>query len=396
MATPPRSALAQPGFSLVELSIVLVIIGVILTMGISALNLTRENTAYSATSSRQTAIKDALTAYIRKNARLPCPDTDFTAPDGVENRATPGDPTTACSAAYGILPYTTLGLGRDAAVDGWGGFLSYHVANTAGANTDWTITSSFRTGNTGILTVRDRVGGSLTTIASGVVAVVVSHGRNALGAYTIGGTRNTLPAGGTDERENTDGDTNYVRRTATTDDAASGGAFDDVVAYFTADDLLSPLYKEGTLKPPAALVQDIFNKVKLAVIGYTMANPSSYGGSSCTSSFSTPKCRVVISADISDGYTNYGLTSGIPPFNDLGLTSGDITDPWGQRISYQLNSTVISASSGGGISSGSPSASTVAFTLTSYGPDRSFGTSDDIALSVSVSELRAAMASLLP
>ena len=110
------------GFSLVELSVVVLVIGIVLTMGIGAWTANLENQAHAATAQRQAAIKEALTGYLRRNNRLPCPDTDFTAPDGVENRTTTGDPATACSAAFGILPYTTLGLARDAARDGWGNF----------------------------------------------------------------------------------------------------------------------------------------------------------------------------------------------------------------------------------------------------------------------------------
>ena len=118
------------GFSLVELSIVVLVIGIVLTMGIGAWTANLENQAHAATTQRQAAIKEALTGYLRRNSRLPCPDTNFTAPDGVENRTTAGDPTTACSAAFGVIPYMTLGLARDAARDGWGNIFSYHVSNT--------------------------------------------------------------------------------------------------------------------------------------------------------------------------------------------------------------------------------------------------------------------------
>ncbi len=77
---------------------------------------------------------------------------------------------------FGIVPYVTLGLPREAVQDGWGNFFSYRISNTAGANTDGTITANFNAGNTGLLTVNTRVAGAVTLVASGVVAVVVSHG----------------------------------------------------------------------------------------------------------------------------------------------------------------------------------------------------------------------------
>src|SRR5688572_9423460 len=168
---------ANRGFSLVELSVVVLIIGIIMTMGIGAWNANLENQANLATAQRQLAIKDALSAYLRRVGRLPCPDTDFTAPDGIENRATPGDVTTACSAAFGLLPYVTLGLARDAVRDGWGNFLSYHVSNNPNTpnaagnwsdNRDWTTSANFRPGNTGALTINGRVAGTATPIANSV------------------------------------------------------------------------------------------------------------------------------------------------------------------------------------------------------------------------------------
>lgn len=385
------------GFSLVELSIVVLIIGIVLTMGIGAMNASRENQAYATTAQKQNAIKEALIGYIRRNNRLPCPDTDFTAPDGVENRTTANDPTTACSARFGILPYVTLGLARDMTRDGWDNFFSYHVSNTTGANTDWTLTASFRTGNAGTLTVNDRSGATVTPIATAVVAVVISHGRNGLGAYAIGGTRNTLPALGTDELDNTNGtDTTYFRRNVTTDDAATGGAFDDQVMFLTASDLLDPLFRDGSLRAPSATVHDALQRIKLAMIGYAMGNSSGYGGSGCTSWASTPRCRVVISADTSNGWTELGNANGVVPYFDLGLTFAEATDPWGIRYGLILDATAISTGSGGGISSASPAASTVAVRLASNGPDRVAGGGDDFVLNVTVAEIRGYMSTLLP
>lgn len=389
------------GFSLVELSVVVLIIGIVMTMGIGAWTANLENQAHAATAQRQNAIKEALTGYIRRNNRLPCPDTDFTAPDGVENRATPGNPATACSARFGIIPYLTLGLARDAVRDGWGNFFSYHVSNTAGGITDWTLTASFRTGNTGTITVNDRNGATVTAIATNVVAVVVSHGRNGFGAYSVGGTRNTLPAAGTDERENTDGtaNTTYFRREATTDDAATGGAFDDQVMYLGAADLLDPLFRDGTLRSPQAAVYDLLQKQKQLLIGYSMGyNNPSYGGSSCTSWGASPRCRVVLAADTSDGWVDggNGNANGLVPYLDLGLSLSDALDPWGMRLRYVLNGTVIYTDWGGGISSTYPSASTIAMTITSRGPDLADGGGDDISVSVTVAEIRTFMVGLLP
>jgi prepilin-type N-terminal cleavage/methylation domain-containing protein len=68
----------QSGFTLVELAVVVLLIGMIATMGISALNAQLANAAISATKKKQDTIKDALIAYLGKYKRLPCPAIDIT------------------------------------------------------------------------------------------------------------------------------------------------------------------------------------------------------------------------------------------------------------------------------------------------------------------------------
>jgi prepilin-type N-terminal cleavage/methylation domain-containing protein len=402
------------GFSLVELSIVVLVIGIVLTMGIGAWTANLENQAHAVTAQRQAAIKEALTSYLRRNMHLPCPDTNFTAPDGIENRTGTPPPQPPCTAAFGVVPYMTLGLSRDAARDGWGNFFSYHVSNTNvtaaanlswNANTDWTRSAWFRPGNTGLITVNDRNGATVTPIATSVVAVVVSHGRNGFGAYTVGGTRNTLPTAGTDEESNTNANTTYYRRELTTSDAASGGAFDDHVLILGANDLLEPLFRDGSLRAPAAVANEALQRFKMAVIGHAMGFNAGWGGASCSSA-STPRCRRIVAADTNDGFANSELDDGSLPFNDLGIPAAEALDPWGMRYRYKPNYLVIAPYSTYGISSSVPSANTVAMQIYSMGPNRTDDggagpspacpTCDDVQLSVSVGEIRGYMATLLP
>ena len=380
----------------------LFIVGAMMTAGLVALNVLQRNQASSSTTQRQVTIRDALIDYLRKNSRLPCPDTNFTVLDGIENRTTAGNPATACSAVFGIVPYATLGLSRDAAQDGWGNFFSYHISNTAGANTDWTITANFNAGNTGLLTVNTRVAGTATLVASAVVAVVVSHGPNGFGGYTVGGTRNTMPSPTTtDESSNARANAvslvTYYQRDLTTDDAATGGAIDDIVLFITADDLLRPLFKDGSLLSPAAHVSAEMQKIKLALIGYAMSTPHSKGDTDCSNNSGTLKCRNLPYADSdSNGSQNSGTTIGTVPYNDLGISAVDGTDPWGMIYRYTVDATAASTSNGSGISSAQPSNTTILITLTSYGPNRASGGGDDITVTVSAAELRGYISQLLP
>ena len=196
------------GFSLIEVSIVLFIAAILLTVGLRVLTSQIENSAYSVTKTRQEAIKDALTSYLGKNSRLPCPDT-ATPPDGTEKR-TVASPA-VCVKFFGVLPYATLGLAKEMALDGWENYINYGVSD--GVSAKWTLTynaapaanspqtsiatNAFNVGYAGALTVNDRVPATNaipTPITTTAVVVLISYGKNGLGAITINGSQNVLPS----------------------------------------------------------------------------------------------------------------------------------------------------------------------------------------------------------
>lgn len=301
----PSRMQRQAGFTLIEMAVVVVIIGILMAAGLKVANVQRDAAAYSATRTKQEAIKQALINYLRNNRRLPCPDsgTGFddggnpgvikfalgTLPDGQENRnIAVGNPyvtTVGCDTRLGVLPWATLGLARDAAIDGFGNFFTYHVStsNVAPATADdWNITpvapAAFATGVTGGITRQERFNNAAvpTPLAPDAVVVVVSHGKNGLGAYTIKGSQNVMPlvanALFVDEGENADGDAVSIQRDTNNDPLANGGAYDDVVVMLTPDDLLAPLLKEGTFKPTQAEVSGTLANIRDSVIVNIMGN----------------------------------------------------------------------------------------------------------------------------
>jgi len=106
------------GFSLVEISIVLVIIGLILSMGLGMMkSLTRTSSVKKVKSDMEIA-GNALHAFAISRGRLPCPDTDG---DGRENC-----PVSSCASPPCGLPY--LDIGTDAA-DAWAQRFYYDVTD---------------------------------------------------------------------------------------------------------------------------------------------------------------------------------------------------------------------------------------------------------------------------
>ena len=100
--------------------------------------------------------------------------------------------------------------------------------------------STFAICSSGTLNVLSAALGG-ATVAIDVPAVIISHGKNAAGAYTTQGTQ--LPVGSDgDEQENSDGsaDNNYVNHTPTPN-------FDDRVVWLSNNILLNRMVTAGKL-----------------------------------------------------------------------------------------------------------------------------------------------------
>lgn len=229
------------GFTLLELAVVLVIVGTMLTLGIAAFNAQVTTSAYTKTKAKMEVIKDALIVHLAIHDRLPCPDTIDTPANmpfnGKEN----------CGAAdYGVVPFAQLGLPPEAVIDGWDNLIYYKVSS---GTPNWTVPRIIAPTDAGsiVLQTRDN-SGNLFDISTQLVAVLISHGKNGQGAFTKKGTRTVTPSSD-DESENTDDDNTFVTRPLSEDTSASGGGtFDDLVVPVSSGELIGPLIKSGQLK----------------------------------------------------------------------------------------------------------------------------------------------------
>jgi prepilin-type N-terminal cleavage/methylation domain-containing protein len=118
----------QQGFSLVEIAIVLVIMGLafgIVTMSMSGFRATQNR---KDTVLRIATVDTAIANFVTQNKRLPCPADGAlgtgTANAGVEQRNGAGDCTTQ---NRGIVPWVTLGIPESSGADAWGNRLTYRV-----------------------------------------------------------------------------------------------------------------------------------------------------------------------------------------------------------------------------------------------------------------------------
>lgn len=229
--TPRRS---QQAFSLIELTVVLVIVA-LLSSGLM-LGLSAQHDA----SSRQEAqrqldsAKEALLGFAISNGRLPCPatptlaNTDTNA--GKEN----------CAAEHGVLPWTTLGLPE---TDPWGQRLTYYARNQFTAALTAGALASFTLDTTGNANIKDAPASGYN-IASYLPAVLLSHGSNGYLGYLSNGLRVSMPpeeaARRTEEAENANGDLTFVSHTPS-------DTFDDLVAWIIPTVLKSRMVAVGKL-----------------------------------------------------------------------------------------------------------------------------------------------------
>lgn len=120
---------AVRGFSLVELALVMAAAAAVAVMFLPATNTMIDQSRRKETRAKLEALEQAFVRYVMVNRRLPCPADGSLGTDkpgsGVEAR---NDTTEACTAmTHGVVPWRTLGVPVDQAIDSWGNFVTYRV-----------------------------------------------------------------------------------------------------------------------------------------------------------------------------------------------------------------------------------------------------------------------------
>ncbi|PKO44608.1 MAG: general secretion pathway protein GspH [Betaproteobacteria bacterium HGW-Betaproteobacteria-22] len=200
------------GFSLVEMAVVLVIVGLLIAGLAVPVTAQLDQRNYSDTQKELIALTDALIGFALSNfalngkPHLPCPDSDN---DGLENREVTG----LCTNAQGNIPWATLALGKQ---DSWDQAYIYRVTPAFADSAIGFTLSTVRD-----IQILDGAGGN--PLASNVPAVIVSKGKTGNGA-------------GADETENTNGDAIFVSHNLSN---AAGNEFDDLLAWVPASILFN-------------------------------------------------------------------------------------------------------------------------------------------------------------
>lgn len=334
------------------------------------------------TDARMRRVADALVTFAALNRRLPCPaegnDTALGAP-GDAGSANPDSATASCASPAGTVPWKTLALRREDALDGWGRKLSYrvHAGTTAvplasgltvadgvnmtscnaslGAALDATLggNSSCKSGTPPPNTPAQflAVRGNLLVVnepagaRNGNAFVLISHGESGAGAYQAeivagGGSRLAAPTNA-GEVANTGAGGTYsnLARSAPGVMPADAAHFDDIVAYMSLADLtaraklkerswsqfaLGTTFTQSAVEAAASAsnIDDTQNtgQTSLAMGGFLITATSS----------STPTPGVLnIGFREQDGIGGIGIIGG-------GSSSGDLNSAFGERLTFQL------------------------------------------------------------
>lgn len=246
----------QSGFTLVEMAIVLVIVGLLLGGLLMPLSTQVEQRRIAETQKALEEIKEALLGFAIANGRLPCPAPATLATTnplaGLEPSPIVGG-AVGCTNAAGVLPWATLGVGE---TDSWGNRYTYRVTREFARTISQTTfaggcvppsnptLAAFALCSQGDMTILSTGGGS--TLAATIPAVIISHGKNGNGAYNSQGTQvtvgadadqldNQLTAAGTATANN-----NFISKTPT-------ATYDDLTLWLSPNILFNRMVTAGKL-----------------------------------------------------------------------------------------------------------------------------------------------------
>lgn len=230
----------QRGFTLVEIALGLVIMGLVLGAGLALLSNQLEHQKIKDTQKVLEEAKEALIGFAVVNGRLPRPATGGA--NGVENPV-------ACAteaACTGLIPWTTLGVTK---LDGWGKVIRYSVT-PAFANANFTLATA---ASKNVLS-RNNVGAQIP-VAAPVPVVVFSHGKRNFGTTDAGAAIPNTSATNLDEVSNNTGTvganpvgTQFFQRAPSENNAAAfGGEFDDMVSWIPPGILFNRMIQAGRL-----------------------------------------------------------------------------------------------------------------------------------------------------
>lgn len=225
-----KKRLIELGFSLVEMAVVLTIVALLMAGLLPMLSSQMDQKSRTETRSQLEEIRGALVGYalVQPVPKLPCP-ANPTIATGLTNAGVEARTAGVCDLPSGVLPWVTLGTNE---TDSWGRRFTYSAPST------FTGVSGFTLSTTSTISVLSASTGGIA-IASGVPAVIISHGKNGFGGYTSDGIQISTTDAGPDESDNFNG-APFVSHEQRPD-------FDDLVVWLSPNTLFNRMVQAGKL-----------------------------------------------------------------------------------------------------------------------------------------------------
>lgn len=199
---------SEAGFSLLELAIVLVILGIIGGLSLPLLTSQINRAGIVKTRLHQDYILSSIAAYVEKNKRFPCPaEPQISGPGyGVAQIQCRGQ------RAKGILPFKTLGISEIYARDGFKRLMTY-VIEPELTKKDTALQNE----RGGYITINKEEGDPVmaSTLAGDqnpncVALVLISHGETGIGAYIGKGQSTRYLSGSSSSHKRENYDDNFI------------------------------------------------------------------------------------------------------------------------------------------------------------------------------------------
>ncbi len=256
----------KKGYSLIELSISILIISIIIVGAVNVSSKVDNRTKISSTKERIDKIYKAIGVYLTVNGALPCPasieiakSSDPLSNYGVANCSTTNTGVYVSSAnsdiLYGMVPVSSLGLDKEFAQDGFGSKIAYMV------DKKYTDSSTFGSYNSAAkIIVKESLqsGSSSQIISNEVIFAIISYGPNKYGAVPSNIASLSAKNPRSSSTAEMDNDINGVVSAGVgnfdniiTASDLSDTVFDDMVFYKTRNILVSEFDLLNLIKCPA-------------------------------------------------------------------------------------------------------------------------------------------------
>lgn len=230
----------EGGFTLLELAIVMIITGIMISLMATALLAYMRRAELQKTLSRMEVVQEAIERYVDVNGVYPCAASRTLGPENTNfGRAiASGPPGAQCGTVaaagsgtasnggvrIGAIPVRDLNLPDEFIADAWGKKFTYAV-------TENLATPGSFVANGGRVRIRDTAGNSVVFPNDSAHYIIVSHGVSGHGAFPITASNNpSTPCGASLDSENCNNNRLFLS-TLVNSDVTGGNFYDDYMRF---------------------------------------------------------------------------------------------------------------------------------------------------------------------